>query len=144
MTCEVYGCRYSAHHTTENHKCGTCHKKGHGKRGCPINNAGGTYVKYATMSKKKINKIKKMDPKKFSLDRLIYHDIPVGKWTYGSIGMGRDVVCRNNNGRFEYFTTNDRSDPSVSTSDLYMTKNFINGYDRHIVYQPYTLFYWDK
>jgi hypothetical protein len=87
------------------------------------------------MSRDRIERAKRSQN---SLDSIIYRDIPVGTWTYGSIGMGRDVVCRNNNGRFEYFTV-DSADPSVPTTDLYMTKNFIHGYRKNVVYEDYRL-----
>jgi hypothetical protein len=32
--CQVSGCRFNTYHTTKEHKCGKCHKNGHGKIEC--------------------------------------------------------------------------------------------------------------
>ena len=34
LKCKVEGCRFSDKHITQNHKCGTCGKYGHGQREC--------------------------------------------------------------------------------------------------------------
>jgi len=138
MSCEVYGCRWSTHHTTKEHTCGQCHKKGHGMRGCPKLNYGVTLVKYTTMNSDIVKKFMSSD--KFPpvsdpnyLKRLIFTKLNPGEYSIHSIGMGHDACIRNNKGNYEYFII---GDGTAATQDLYFTKNFIHGYKSKRIFYP--------
>lgn len=138
MSCEVYGCRWSSHHTTKEHTCGQCHKKGHGQRGCPELNHGITLVKYTTMNSELVQQFLSSD--KFLpvsdpnyLKRLMFTRLNPGEYSIHSIGMGHVVCIRNNSGRYDYFVLDDVElwglcKHHKGTTDLLFTKNFLYGY----------------
>jgi len=134
MKCEIFGCRYNIHHTTKNHECGKCHKKGHGRRECSLNN-NGVELRIQKISDENYNKLKKGE-KTGTLDDLLYSSITGGEYITKELGMGWMAYTRNNRGVIEYVILDEVAHNIYSKvnnpQSFVMLKCFMHGYKEHI------------
>ena len=97
MNCQVYGCRYSHCHLTENHICGKCHKSGHGKVECGHPSKIKNLEKYYTQNLQNTsnNILSEHQLNNFCSANIIKSLLPCGSYTEVYGGMGSTIFVRN-------------------------------------------------
>ena len=128
MTCIVYGCGNPNSHSTPEHCCGTCQKKGHGRVECGNSHAL-NYLKNSEIKKyDSYDRIKFFGEEKLNNIKTVLRK---GQYTYVYGGLGSTIYIRRvYKDRFEYlFMHQDDWGQYGNTQRPALHKEFIKNYE---------------
>jgi hypothetical protein len=123
--CKVYGCNYKDTHITEDHSCGNCGHKGHGKVECGNQLAINFLKEY-----KEYDKFDKI--KNFSNDiKTVEKQLKTGQYTSIYSGLGSSIFIRKsykNRCQYLFMNQDDWGQYGLETSRKPIYDKFISGY----------------
>lgn len=129
MSCNVYHCSYKKSHLTQQHTCGNCNIKGHGRVECGNPDA----IKYLKEYKKGYDSNSYIKIKQYPQIDAIKKLLNTGEYTSLPGELGSQIFIRNvykDRCEFLFMHQDDWGQYGRQTSRVHLYNNFILGYNK--------------